>query len=114
MNYLPETVAEFFRAANDAEYEDFIKVFTKDVYVFDEGQEMKGIEAIKKWSKDVIFDPNVKFKIVNFKEQDSRVTVTVEVDGDFDKTGLPVPLVLDHHFKLKFGKVRELICSATK
>lgn len=114
MNYLPLSIGEFFQFANDNNYKNFIEVFTKDAYIFDEKKKIKGIEAIEKWSENAIFNPNVKFKIKNYTEQDDRITVTAEVDGDFDKTGLPSPLLIDHRFKLRSGKIEELICSETK
>jgi hypothetical protein len=41
-------------------------------------------------------------------ERQGRTIVTLEVDGTFDRTGLPDPLVMDHDFKLAEGKIAEL------
>ena len=39
------------------------------------------------------------------------MVVTSEVDGSFDKTGLSNPLILDIHFRVMEGKIKELICT---
>jgi hypothetical protein len=36
------------------------------------------------------------------------------VDGDYDKTGLPDPLVLTFYFSLDGGKISRLIISGNK
>lgn len=113
MIHLPDAVNDFFQTVNEGDDEAFIKLFTPDAVVLDEGQEMKGTDELIKWSKHAIFYPHVSFKVVSAQERGGRITVTAEVDGDFDKTGLPSPLLLDHHFQLEAGKIKELICAAT-
>jgi hypothetical protein len=39
---------------------------------------------------------------------DGKTIVTLRVDGDFDKTGLPDPLLLDFHFTLDTNKIGAL------
>lgn len=114
MNNLPLSVIDFFEFSNTSDCEKLMEVFTKDACIFDEGKKMEGIEAIKKWSEDTIFASNVKFEVKNFTEQEDRIKVTAEIDGDFDKTGLPSPLLIDHSFKLRLGKIEELVCSEAK
>jgi len=38
-------------------------------------------------------------------ERNGEIVVTVNCDGTFDKTGLPDPLLLDHHFTLAGDKI---------
>jgi hypothetical protein len=37
-----------------------------------------------------------------------RTLVTVKIDGTFDKTGLPDPLLMDHVFEIRDGKIASL------
>ena len=48
------------------------------------------------------------FDVLNVMERPGRTIVTLEIDGTFDRTGLPDPLVMDHEFKLAEGKIVEL------
>jgi hypothetical protein len=41
---------------------------------------------------------------------DCAQRVTAKVDGTFDRTGLPDPLVLSHHITVKEGKIAMLRC----
>jgi hypothetical protein len=46
-------------------------------------------------------------------ERDSQTIVTVKVDGSFDRTGLPNPLVMDHCFTITGDKIATLACRLT-
>jgi hypothetical protein len=51
----------------------------------------------------------VTMKVVKVVEHFGDVIVTANVDGDYDKTGLPGPLVLAFHFVVRAGKIARLI-----
>jgi hypothetical protein len=40
-----------------------------------------------------------------------RTVVVVKIDGTFDRTGLPDPLLTKHAFKIADGKITELMVS---
>jgi uncharacterized protein (TIGR02246 family) len=102
---LPPVIATFIRAVNDHDAETFLSTFANDAVVSDVGQELRGAAAIKEWSKSEIFDVNVTLDVVDVAERDGETVVTVKVDGTFDKTGLPDPLLLNHRFTLDGGKI---------
>ncbi|WHY58562.1 hypothetical protein [Peribacillus simplex] len=108
---LPEPIVRFYQMANNADENNFKSIFTHDAIVFDEGKEMLGLESIEKWSKDSIFNPKIHFKTLSYKKRDRFIVVTSEVDGSFDKTGLPNPFLLDIHFSVVEEKIKELICT---
>lgn len=114
MNRLPVSVKEFFQFANAQNLHGFTALFAEDACVLDEKKERKGIEAIKEWSENSIFSLNVTFKVKHYTVQGDKIIVTAEVDGDFNKTGLPSDLCIDHCFNLKSGKIAELHCSENK
>jgi len=45
---------------------------------------------------------------LDVSERQGRTIVTVRVDGTFDRTGLPNPLVMKHEFGIAEGKIADL------
>ena len=102
---MPQPIATFIRTVNERDPGAFLSCFSNDAVVSDIGREFRGAAAIKEWAKSEIFDVNVTLDVVNVASRDGQIVVTVKVDGTFDKTGLPDPLLLNHHFKLDGGKI---------
>ena len=102
---LPSSIATFIRAVNERDPGAFLSCFTNDAVVSDVGREFRGAAAIKEWGKNEIFDVDVTFEVVNVTEHDGETIVTVKVDGTFDRTGLPDPLLLNHYFILNGEKI---------
>jgi ketosteroid isomerase-like protein len=104
---IPEPIASFIRAVNDRDRNGFLATFANDAVVRDVEQEFRGLDAIKEWSDREIFDVNVTLQIVDLIERDDQTVVTFGVDGTFDKTGLPHPLLINHHFTLRGDKIAQ-------
>ena len=102
---LPQPIATFIRAVNEHDADAFLSCFSNDAVVTDVGREFRGAAAIKEWCDREIFDVNVTLDVIGVAERDGQTVVTVKVDGIFDKTGLPDPLLLNHHFTLNGGKI---------
>ena len=66
--------------------------------------------AIKEWANREIFAVNVTLDVVNAVERDGQTIVTVKIDGTFDRTGLPDPLLMDHCFTVAGDKIATLTC----
>jgi len=47
-------------------------------------------------------------------EREGQTIVTVKIDGTFDRTGLPDPLVMDLCFTIAGGKIAALTCRLTE
>ena len=105
---LPEPIANYVRAVNNGARDDFRASFAGDAVVVDVNREFSGIDAITEWAGTDIFGANVRVDVLNVTERQGRTVVALEVDGTFDRTGLPDPLVLSHDFKLAEGKIAEL------
>ena len=97
---IPESIRSAVKAANDHD-----------------GQEYHGIEAIRKWSDEKLIGADVTFVITDIKSSGDQTVVTAEVDGDFDKTGLPDPFVMALHFvtvsplKVNVYSLEGVVCS---
>ena len=110
---LPKPIETYVRAINASDADAFLSSFAPDAVVKDIGREIRGIAAIKEWSEREIFAVNVTLEVVDVVERDDQTIVTVKIDGTFDKTGLPDPLLMDHCFAAAGDKITSLTCRLT-
>jgi hypothetical protein len=107
---LTQTVASYIRAINDHDATAFIALFADDATVRDIGREFHGMAAIRDWSDREIFDVQVTLDAISVADRDGETVLLAKVDGTFDRTGLPDPLILEHDFRVEGGKITELTC----
>lgn len=107
---LPEPIGNYLRAIHAADATAFRSCFAPEAVVQDIGREIRGLEAIAEWARHEIFAVNVTLEVLGAVEGDGRVVVTVKVDGTFDRTGLPDPLVMEQVFTLAGGRITALAC----
>ena len=105
---LPQSVATFFRIVNEPDPKAFLTVFSDNAIVWDAGHEYHGTKAIKEWGDRQLFGAHVTFEVRNAVQSKNETVVTTKVDGTYDKTGLPDPLLLDLRFDLKNNKIAAL------
>lgn len=105
---IPESVRSAVKAANNHDTNGFLSNFVETAVLTDEGHEYHGMEAIRKWSDEKLIGANVTFLITDIKSSGNQTIVTAEVDGDFDKTGLPDPFVMVLHFVTVGSKIEHL------
>ena len=108
--HLPQTVAAYIRAINNHDAAAFIALFADGAVVNDVGREFRGPAAIKAWSDREIFDVQVTLDVIDVADRDGQTVVTAKVDGTFDRTGLPDPLVLEHDITVQGDKILGLTC----
>jgi SnoaL-like domain len=82
--------------------------FADDAVVVDVNRELRGLDAIMAWAGADIFGAHVHFDVLDVTERQERTIVRVKIDGTFDRTGLPDPLVMNHEFRIAEGKITEL------
>lgn len=92
---LPQTVAAYIRATNNHDAAAFIACFTERAVVNDAGREFRGVAAIKAWSNHEIMDAQVTIEVLDVADRDGETVVVTKVDGNYDKTGLSDPLLLN-------------------
>lgn len=111
MKATPTSLAEAFVAsANAHDAETFLELFAEDAIVVDVGREIRGLKAIRDWSTREIFQANVTFQVRASSEEGNVTRLVVEVDGDFDRTGLPNPLVMTQTLTVSGDKIVRLAC----
>ena len=101
-------IASYVNAVNSGSREDFSAIFAADAVVVDVDRELRGIDAITAWAGADIFGAEVHFDVLEVSERQGRTIVTVRIDGTFDRTGLPNPLVMKHEFGVAEGKIVDL------
>ncbi|SRR6266576_551772 len=107
---LPKPVETYVRAINAGDAAALRSSFAHDAVVKDVGREIRGMAAIKEWSDREIFAVNVTLEVMEAVERDGQAIVTVKIDGKFDRTGLPDPLLMDHCFTVAGDKIAALTC----
>jgi ketosteroid isomerase-like protein len=102
-------VSAFIGAANASDLEGVVAAFADDALVNDQLLEYWGKSAIRAWAAQEIVGCRLTLAVVKVVEHYGHHIVTAHVDGDFDKRGLPDPLVLTLYFADDGKKVIQLI-----
>jgi ketosteroid isomerase-like protein len=98
---LPQSIDQYFAAANGRDAATFAEAFAEDAEVTDEGRTYRGRSGIRQWREAVERKYTVTSTPLSFLERDGRVVVTALVEGDFPKAGLPDPLHLEYRFEMR-------------
>ncbi len=100
----------YVRTVNQGDAAGFLELFADDAVVEDAGREIRGLDAISKWSTTDIFALNVRLEVIDKSDEAGEIVLTAKVDGDFDRTGLPDPLNIVHTFRVANDKIGSLTC----
>lgn len=110
LDNMPAPVRDYFTAMNALDSAGMAAPFVSDGLVNDIRREFWGSEAIKRWAdRESIGDKVVWKTFTDAKTHHGDYIVSAEVDGDYDKTGLPDPLVLTFYFSLRDDTISRLI-----
>jgi NAD(P)-dependent dehydrogenase (short-subunit alcohol dehydrogenase family)/ketosteroid isomerase-like protein len=110
LDQLHPTVAAYLEATNHRDPAAFLGCFDEDAVVNDVGRVLRGRDAIRAWSDREIFAPRVELEVLAVSVQGDETFVTTRVEGDFDRTGLPDPVVVEHRFVLESDRISRLTC----
>ena len=102
--------AEYVRTINGNDPVGLIALFAEDAVVDDAGRSIQGREAIQAWAASDIFAVHVTFDPLDASGDENDATFTAKVDGTFDRTGLPDPLVMTFQIHAENGKIAKLTC----
>jgi len=93
-------ISDFVQAVNHHNADAFLSAFTEDAIITDEGNEYQGIPAIKEWNAEKNIGADITLRPIEITERNGKAILTAEVDGNFDKTGLPDPFLMDLCFTI--------------
>jgi ketosteroid isomerase-like protein len=91
---LPPLVAAFVEAANSLDLERLMVTFADDALVNDQLRDYWGKAAIRDWAERDIIGERLTIAVTKVVRHYDNFIVTADIDGNFDKRGLPDPLVL--------------------
>jgi hypothetical protein len=109
INALPQVIKDHVAAHNTPDPELLIATFASDALLNDNRREFLGHEAIRKWAAKEIFGDKVTLDPKAAYEHHGNFVVRCQVDGTFDKSKLPDPVVLTYYFSLRGEKIAQLI-----
>lgn len=106
---LPDVIATHIAAHNHADPAAFIATFSADAWLNDVRREFIGHDAIRAWADKEIFGDHVTMQVEKAFRNHANVVIHARVDGNFDKSNLPTPLILSYYFTLEAEKITQLI-----
>lgn len=101
---LPEAIAGYVASANAHDAEACARYFTEDAVVHDEGQERRGIAAIREWKEEVSRKYRPTIDVVDVARRKETVVMTAKVSGDFKGS----PIELHFTFTLRGDRIARL------
>lgn len=105
---LPANVARYVDSINAHDVDEFTSCFREDAQVSDAGRSFEGRSAIEHWFRTDVLAPLVTLEVLDVSEEREVMIVVAKVDGNFDRTGLPDPLILVHEFELVEDRIGRL------
>lgn len=105
---IPKPIASFIEATNKHNSDELLALITETAIVNDEGNDYRGIAEIKKWSDEKVFFAKVTLELMKIIDRHGITIATMKIGGNFDKTGLPDPFVMDFHFTIVSNKISRL------
>jgi ketosteroid isomerase-like protein len=107
---VPPPVAAYIKGTNTFDIDACMAAFAEDAIVNDQRQEYRGHAAIREWIGREIIGDRVRMYVTQaMHHHDANVIVNASMDGDYDKTGLPDPLVLTFYFAIHNNLIAQLI-----
>ncbi|MDX3905599.1 MAG: nuclear transport factor 2 family protein [Pigmentiphaga sp.] len=101
---LPDPVAAYFEASNQADIDRLASCFTPDATVYDEGRTHRGRAAIAAWQTDARKKFQFSAEPLEASRDGNRVAVAANVVGNFPGS----PVELEHVFLLADDKIQSL------
>jgi len=106
---LPPLVAAFVEATNSFDLDRLIDIFADDALVNDQLRDYWGKAAINDWAERDIIGERLTIAVRKVVRHYDNFIVTADIDGNFDKRGLPDPLVVAFYFTPHHDLIIQLI-----
>lgn len=113
-NALPPIVAAHIAAHNRPDPDAFVQTFAAGALLNDAQREFVGRDAIRAWADKEIFGDHVTMDVQKAFEHHGQIVVHARVDGDFDKSKLPDPVILTYYFSVEHDAITQLIILLNK
>jgi hypothetical protein len=101
---LPKPLAAYFAAVNTQDIDAMLAPFREGATVKDEGQERRGLAAVREWIEETTREYGITIVVTNVAETAGNTTVTGLVSGNFPGS----PVELRYTFTLDGEKIARL------
>ena len=105
---LETVIAAHIAAINSFDVDATIDTFADDALVNDFSREFWGTDHIRAFITKEFIGDRVTLEPIEVVDNAGMWCVRCRYDGDYDKTGLPDPLVMTNYFRLRNGKIVSL------
>ena len=102
-------VAAYVEATNSCDLDRLLATFAEDALVNDQLRDYWGLAAIRAWAERDIVGDRLTMNVTKVTEHYGTFIVSANVDGNYDKRGLPDPLVLAFYFTSSGDRIVQLI-----
>jgi hypothetical protein len=106
---LPSLVAAYVEATNSFDLDRLMATFDENALVNDQLRDYWGKPAIREWAIRDIIGERLTMNVTKVVNHYGNFIVTANVDGNYDKRGLPDPLVLAFYFTAQSDLIVQLI-----
>ena len=106
---LPALITAYVEATNSFDLERLMSTFAEDALVNDQLRDYWGKPSIREWAKRDIVGERLTMNVTKVINHYDNFIVTANVDGNYDKRGLPDPLVLAFYFTAQSDLIVQLI-----
>jgi hypothetical protein len=106
---LPPLVAAYVDATNSFDLERLLATFAEDALVNDQLRDYWGKASVSEWAERDIIGERLTIDVIEVVEHYGSFIVTANVDGNYDKRGLPDPLVLAFYLTPHDDRIVQLI-----
>lgn len=101
---LPPVLRAYFDASNAHDIDLMVACFADDAKVRDEGEDVVGHAAIRKWKEKVTAKYNTTSDVLRHEASEGADLVTARVSGTFPGS----PIELTYRFALEGGRIASL------
>ncbi|MEO8883671.1 MAG: nuclear transport factor 2 family protein [Devosia sp.] len=105
---LPTIIRRFVAALNSFDEAALLATLADDAFINDAQREFWGKPAIAAFMRKELIGPKVTMAVTDFRGHHELLAVDAWIDGEFDKAGLPHPLILTFYFTIEAGLISTL------
>jgi hypothetical protein len=102
---LDPTIVAHIAAINSFDVDAIMDTFASDALVNDFSREFWGHEHIRAFVAKEFAGDHVTIELVEVVDNAGMWCLRCRYDGDYDKTGLPDPLIMTNYIRVRDGKI---------
>jgi limonene-1,2-epoxide hydrolase len=102
---LHPTIADHIAAVNNFDLDAVMSTLADDALVNDNMREFWGHQHIRAFFAKEMLGDHVTIEIVEVVDNAGMWCLRCKYDGDYDKTGLPDPLIMTNYFRVENDRI---------